>query len=276
MTKISVLGYAGRLGSEIAIQGADPLICDITKIDELNEAIYRAKPDIIINCAALTDVDNIESKEGYYKALEVNCWGIEKLLQAFDGRIIHISTDYVFDGKRGPYGETYARYSPINWYGYTKTGGEALFLTGATKGSTLIRTTGLYGNRIGLPDFVSTIMERLGKGEEVLVTNELRHNQSYIPHIAEAILKLCELSNPPKVLNLGSREILSRYSFALLVATVFRYDINLVKPCINLSVPGWKAPRPAKAGLKVDLAEKYHLPIYNIIDGLNDLKERMR
>ena len=114
----------------------------------------------------------------------------------------------------------------------------------------------------------------LKEGKELQVTNSLRGNQTYVPHLAEALID-CANTDLPRLLHIGSKEVVSRYEFAVMIANVFGYDSKLVIPVRNKEVPGWVAPRPIKGGLKVNLAEKNKVPIYKIMDGLKDYKDNI-
>lgn len=264
---IGVIGHNGRLGYELCSTYSEcyPIECDISK----DNLYITGNPDVIINCAAYTNVDGAETKEGRNRALAVNFRGVEHIRRAWNGRLIHISTDYVFNGKRGPYKEQ-TRPIPVNSYGFSKYGGEVVFLNPYKSGDTIVRTTGLYGGKLGKHDFVRLVVDTLIEGKELEVTSDLRGNQTYVPHLAEALMNLCYVSNPPTILHIGSKEVVSRYEFALMIATVFSLDKSLLKPVKSTEIPGWVAPRPKKGGLKTNLAKKLGIPIYSIKDGLED------
>ena len=92
----------------------------------LKDILQISKPDILINLAALTNVDLCEKKPTLAK--QVNVVGVENICEVFSGKIIHISTDYVFDGKEGPYKEN-NRTCPISVYGKTKLESENIIFT---------------------------------------------------------------------------------------------------------------------------------------------------
>jgi dTDP-4-dehydrorhamnose reductase len=274
MINICVTGFQGRLGSELIRMGCEPLDCDITKHEEIELAILHKKPDVIINCAAYTNVDGCEDNELYKHALSVNTWGVGHIRDVFDGKLIHISSDYIFNGREGPYSETFTKFDPVNGYGFSKVGAEALLST-HEKPSMIVRTTGLYGGCSGQHDFAKLILSHLKEGKELQVTNSLRGNQTYVPHLAEALIYCAKTDGLPRLLHVASKEVITRYEFAVMIANMFEYDKKLLVPVNNRSVPGWVAPRPIKGGLKVNLAEKKNVPIYKIIDGLKDYKDRM-
>lgn len=279
--KIAVTGYKGRLGSELVRLGCMPLMrdsdeeeLDITDKEQLKDVLDSLKPEVVINCAAFTDVDACISPKTFESATQVNMRGVESLLDAFPGRIIHISTDYVFDGNRGPYDENRGYNHPVNDYGWTKWGAEVLFLTPCRPGNLLVRTTGLYGGSSNRHDFSTLVINTLSKGDPLGVSKELRGNQTYVPHLASALIFLAnhplKISSYP-ILHVASKEVISRYEFALMIASYFKLDKNLINPVLNSQVPGWVAKRPTKAGLKVKLAERLGVPIYSIKQGLEAL-----
>ena len=276
MTIIGITGFDGRLGSELVRMGCEPLNCDITNHEEIELAILHKKPDVIINCAAFTSVDGCEDNKTYQQALAVNTWGVGHLRDIFQGKLIHISSDYIFSGKDGPYAETYTKIDPVNGYGYSKVGAEVILQTHNNPDTMIVRTTGLYGGCSGQHDFAKLVLSHLREGKELQVTNSLRGNQTYVPHLAEALIVCANTSGLPKVLHIASKEVITRYEFAVMIANVFGYDSTLVVPVKNREVPGWVAPRPVKGGLKVNLAEKNKVPIYKILDGLKDYKERLK
>src|SRR5512139_2847081 len=123
---IAVTGHKGRLGSELVRLGCTPLDCDITEYQSIELALHLVKPDVVINCAAYTNVDACENSDEYLDALKVNTWGVEHLRDVFDGRLIHISSDYIFKGYSGPYDEKSLEFDPVNSYGYSKVGAEVI------------------------------------------------------------------------------------------------------------------------------------------------------
>ena len=276
--KIGITGSNGRLGSQLLLMGGIPMECDITDVDSIAMSIAMVKPDIIINCAAYTKVDDCETTEGWNKAVKVNFRGVENLRNVYSGRLLHISTDYIFNGKGGPYAETNKSYDPVNQYGSSKLGGEIALLNpeDKKKETCIVRTTGLYGATMSKDDVANMVVERLSEGRYLTMTNELMGNQTYIPHLAEALMKLAGMEWTHKVIHIGSEEVLSRYEFALMVASVFGLDKSLISFCRNKDVLGWVAQRPKKGGLKTNVAKRMRLPIYTVLDGIRRLRDDTR
>ena len=276
--KIGITGPNGRLGSQLVLMGGVPMTCDITDIEDISMSVDMLKPDVIINCAAFTNVDACETDDGWKSAVKVNLRGVEYLRRVYEGRLIHISTDYVFNGRSGPYAETYKEYDPVNMYGSSKLGGETVLLNpeDKSKETCIVRTTGLYGATLSRNDLANMIIERLSEGRYLTMTSELMGNQTYIPHLAEAIMKLAEMEWKHKIVHIGSDEVISRYDFSILIASVFGLDKSLISYCRNKDVLGWVAQRPKKGGLKTNVAKRLRLPIYTVLDGLRRFRDDTR
>lgn len=164
--RILITGGGGQLGSDCSIilsHAHDVIVkdskgLDISDRDEVDRAIQDYKPDIILNCAAYTKVDKAETERE--KAWNVNVEGPRNLSRSIKrdgGRLIHISTDYVFDGKKEP-PEPYTeddKPSPISYYGMTKLEGERAIME-TIDNYTIIRTAWLYG--INGHNFLKTML----------------------------------------------------------------------------------------------------------------------
>lgn len=267
---IGILGYQGRLGSQLVHMGCEPIDYDITSKKKLG-----GNWDVVINCAAITDVDWCEDQKNYWKAIEVNAYGVRDLAESYSGEIIHISTDYVFSGKRGPYSENYNKSDdlPTNRMAYSLSKWVGEQFAKEHEHVKIIRTTGLYGGVSKQHDFVKMILTSYKTNlPAIQVSKDLRGNQTYIPHLAEALIMYAETKQKPKVLHIASKEVISRYEFALMIASVFDLDKEKIKPVKSEQIPMWIAERPKKGGLKVSLAEKLGLPIYTILEGLEAYK----
>ena len=269
--KIGITGHTGRLGGELWKRGCEPLMCDIRLPESVYQAVSNVKPDVIIHCAALTNVDYCETNQKEAKTINVD--GTRNLRMGYNGKIIHISTDYIFDGKRGPYSE-HATPNPISVYGQTKYNAEKIISRGRADGmfpdDVIIRTTILYGNT-EKNDFVSTVLKGLTfhKDLPIKVTKAVSGSPTYVPHLADALINIAERDTRfSPVINVAGREVLTRYEFALMIAHVFNCDKSMVQ--YTMKVPG-AATRPMKAGLKTAYAEGMDIPIYSVHEGLEDL-----
>jgi len=144
--------------------------CDLTKKDEIRNVIKSIKPDVIVNAAAYTAVDKAEINQNLaYKinALAVN--EMSKLANKFDALLVHLSTDYVFDGKKlGPYTEKNIT-NPINIYGKSKLAGED-YIRENLKNFLIIRTSWVYGNYKN--NFLKSILKALIEEKNIKVVKD--------------------------------------------------------------------------------------------------------
>lgn len=260
--RVAVTGYKGRLGSELVNRGVLPLDCDVTSKISIKAALNDVKPDLVIHCAAMTDVDRCE--EFPNEALEINARGTENLKVCYDGKIIYISTDYVFDGKKGMYSEKDKPSDPkkLCWYGYTKLLGEELL----GYNDTIIRTTMLYGSPIKM-DFVTNILQKLELGDPFEVTRALWGTPTYVGHLADAIVDLTNMYvGFDHVINIVGDTLLNRYEFALMIASFFGHEDKkkLISPTLKVG----KTKRPRHAGLNTWKARTLGLHIYSALQGL--------
>jgi dTDP-4-dehydrorhamnose reductase len=274
--KIATTGWQGRLGSELLMSGCIPLDCDVTDLSSIKNAISEVEPDVIINCAAITAVDACEGKGVYDQAIKVNYKGVINLLNAFSGRLIHISTSYVFDGHKfgGDYVEEDNKFNPLNGYALTKLAAEAAINTyrHGRPNDIIIRTVGLYGRTVH-DDFVKYVRRSLSEGKQIFTAKDLYSNNTYIPHLAEAIMYVANSShiNVP-ILHIASNDVIGRHKFACMIADTFGLDKHLLLPVKMSKIEGWVAKRPNRGGLNVELAKSFGVPIYSIKEGLLALK----
>ena len=232
---------------ESAIPGIDYKKLDIIQKHKVREVILDFFPDFIINAAAFTNVDKSETEKE--TAWKINVNGVENIAfysWTIDAHLIHISTDYIFDGKNGPYSEN-DKPNPIGYYGRTKLASENSIRISGTK-NTIIRTNILYGPaKYGRPDFVKWIVNSLRDNKVIRIVADQIGNPTYIDDLVASINKIIELKKEG-VYNIGGREMISRYDFTLRIADYFGLDKSLIEKIItkDLNQP---APRPLKSGL---------------------------
>ncbi len=226
MKKIVLTGAKGQLGSalhEIRMNYPGYLVLP-TDIDELNitnkedvwNFMIREKPDFVINCAAYTAVDKAEEETD--KAILINAKAPAYLAQACDfikARLIHISTDYVFDGKYyRPYNENHP-VSPDSAYGHSKLAGEQQVFD-ASENALIIRTSWLYSTTGH--NFVKTIRKYGKERDRLKVVFDQIGTPTYAPDLAEAIMELIQQSEQitgKKIFHFSNEGVCSWYDFAL-------------------------------------------------------------
>jgi dTDP-4-dehydrorhamnose reductase len=220
---------------------------DITARKEVRQVLTSIEPDVIVNCAAITNVDACETEREL--AWKVNVTGVENLIDAAqrgNSNIIHVSTDYIFDGKAGPYTEE-GRPDPLSYYGKSKLASEnALRVSGLP--FVIARTMVLYGYAPSAkPNFVLWLIQNLEQNTGVRVVDDQSGNPTLVDDLAYGLLRAIDLGRTG-VYNMAGREIVSRYEFALTAARVFGLDPALITP-IKTATLNQPAPRPLKSGL---------------------------
>lgn len=253
MLNILVTGANGQLGSSLkslapnypnfTFYFTDKNELDITKIRKIEEFVSKNKIQLIINCAAYTNVDKAEGE--FPLANEINHLAVENLgVVSKDNniRLIHISTDYVFDGTlEKPYVET-DKTNPTNNYGITKLKGEEALLKLNPENSIIIRTSwlySLYGN-----NFVKTMM-RLGKEKETInVVSDQIGSPTNASDLAKAILQIIPLieSKRVEIYHYSNSGVCSWFQFAKEIMRISKSDCK-VEPILSKDYNS-KAPRP--------------------------------
>lgn len=269
---IGVTGFRGRLGSWLVKKGCIPIDCDITDVKSIQKGIEETKPDVIINCAAYTKVDEAEKDSGTFKeALKVNLWGPARLRQEFDGLFIQISTGHIFNGNKGPYSEE-GKPNPVNVYGWSKYAGE---VSAKMRSPTLIlRVYDLYG--VGpKTDFVRNTRDIIELGKTESFSTELYGTPTFIPHLSEAILEVANRGLTGTLHLASDTQMINRYQWAKMIVEEFGLEVELVQ---STSAIFGEAPRPLRAGLAVEKARQLGLPLYTPSEGLAALNywEQMR
>lgn len=254
MMKILVTGAKGQLGSEIkeisesysnlSFVFTDVEDLDICNYNLLKEFIVINNIEAIINCAAYTSVDLAEEQTELVE--KINVLGVRNLVNAMEfvnGKLIHISTDYVFDGTNHlPYTEK-DKESPIGVYGVTKRNGELLVENSIVDGI-VIRTSWLYSNFGN--NFVKTML-RLGKDRDVLnVIFDQVGTPTFAGDLALACLEILSkekrIDSKGKIYHFSNEGVASWYDFAIAIMEIGNIDC-LVKPIETKDYPT-KAQRP--------------------------------
>ena len=229
------------------IKNVDYTRVDITKKKQIKKLILSFYPDFVINASGFTAVDRCESEKEL--AWKINVTGVEYLVQfcrAVETNLIHISSDYIFDGKDGPYTEN-NKPNPVSSYGRSKLAAENSLRTAGIP-YTILRTNVLYGpTKFGRPDFVKWVVNSLREKKEIRIVTDQVNNPTFIDNLVYAV-KRCIEYKKKGIYNIGGAEFLSRYKFTLRIAEYFNLVKDLIIPILtkDLQQP---APRPLKSGL---------------------------
>ena len=262
MGTIAVTGAHGRVGSELVRRGCIPIEANVTDFYALNQELLDLKPDVVIHCAAKTNVDACETQA--MEAMKVNAGGVYGLAQVFQGKIVYLSTDYIFDGESGPYDET-DKPNPISIYGWSKLGGEIALRNRHNPQDLIIRTTVLFDKNS--PNFVTRIADKLLAGKGVEVPSVLYGSPTYIPHLADGILAAID-QDVTGVLNIAGDEVISRFQLACKIGEMLGVDVDGL--VFSGPVTG-RAPRPVNAGLTVYKALILDVPIFSPYEGVKEV-----
>jgi len=220
---------------------------DITNRKEVKNIILSFYPDVIINVAAYTNVDKCETEKKL--AMDINANGVEYLAKysvVSHSHLIHISTDYVFDGCCGPYSETDLP-NPISYYGRSKLAGENIIRKFNIL-YTIIRTNVLFGTaKFGRPDFVKWVVQSLRDNKKIKIVTDQINNPTYLDDLVMGISKVSDYKKIG-LYNIGGAELLTRFEFTGKIANYFNLDFDLVEE-IKTADLNQPAPRPLKSGL---------------------------
>ncbi|MFC1781328.1 dTDP-4-dehydrorhamnose reductase [Planctomycetota bacterium] len=231
---IVILGGRGMLGNDVALAcrqlGIESVIfdlpeCDITNDDHLQKSISKA--GIIINCAAYTNVDGAQSQAEL--AYKVNAEAVGRLgaiANENDIWVLHISTDFVFDGHQDkPYLET-DHPNPINEYGISKLTGEKL-LTQSGCNYCIMRVEWTYGSAGN--NFVSKLIKRAGTNDTIHVVDDQVGSPTATTQAADAICKLLK-TKPNGIFHFANSGYVSRFKMAEFIFDKLSINVNLL-PC---------------------------------------------
>ena len=235
--KILLLGHKGMLGSDLLLKlnmgyevvGMDKEEIDIVSASECKGAIKEIEPDIVINTAAYTNVDGCETAKD--ECFAVNAEAVKNIADACRDRnirIIHFSTDYVFDGTaKQPYKEDH-QCNPINTYGASKMAGER-YLRSLSDNYLLIRTAWLYG--VNGKNFVKTILEKVKTTKKLTVVDDQTGSPTYTKDLAAAVDLLIK-QNAKGIFHITNRGSCSWFQFAVKIlqeAGIHDIDITPIK-----------------------------------------------
>lgn len=245
-TKIVILGGRGMLGCDLTVacrqQGYKPLVLDlpefdITRIEHLKQVVRDA--GLIVNCAAYTNVDGAESHAELARQVNAEAVGqLGSLAREHDTYVLHISTDFVFDGRSDePYVET-DHPNPINTYGKTKLEGEQLLSQSGCK-HCILRVEWTYGSA-GV-NFITKLIERAKSTKALKVVDDQVGSPTATTEVSKAICKLLN-ERPEGVFHFASTGYISRYEMAKFIAAKLLMGID-VAPCKTSDFPS-PAARP--------------------------------
>ncbi len=254
-----VLGGGGFVGRELVNHFRCPgtnttgsggfIRCDATVAGDVKSVIEHLRPRFVINCVGLADVDRAEAEPQLAAGLnETAVKNIASVARDLHFKLVQISTDYVFDGSKGNYTENDAT-GPVNTYGMTKLAGEAA--ASQVRDSLIVRISTPYGEERGRRrrQFFSYVVDVLKESGEVKAVADQFVTSTYLPDLAGALDRLCH-RGCSGIYHVTSRDRMSRYEFARLVAETSGLDVRLITMASTGGMR-WKARRPRDSSLSV-------------------------
>jgi len=300
--KLLVIGGSGLLGYKVAkmafnehetfltynyrsiqVEGCTALKLDKCDRKAVFELLEKIKPDVVIDTAALHNVDYCETHPE--EAWKVNVEGTRNVAEAckkIDAKIIFISTDYVFDGTKGYYTEEDTP-NPLSYYAKTKLEAEKI-IQSLDVNYIIARPSVIYGwnpNEVsGLKsssgksvNFVVWALQKLEKGEEIKAVTDQYSSPTLADNLAEALLVMA-CSEKQGIYHTAGKDCVNRYEFTLKIAEVFGLDKSLIKP-VTSEIFKQIAKRPKKCCLDVSKAEKdFGIRFLTVEEGLKLMKNQ--
>lgn len=262
--RLLVTGAAGMLGRDVVVSAQDAghevvalghAELDIADGAEAARVLGDERPDAVVNCAAYTDVDGAESAPELAAAVnEAGAGHVARAADAVGATVVHVSTDYVFDGRAGrPYVESDAP-APLSVYGTTKLGGERAVAAAAARHA-IVRTSWLHGT--GGSNFVELMLRLARKRAVARAAEDQVGSPTWTGHLAPALIALAA-SDHYGIHHVGGAGACSRYDFARQIYRAAGVDREVVPV-------GWEAfarpaARPPFSALASERADTPRLP----------------
>ncbi|MEP1096480.1 MAG: NAD(P)-dependent oxidoreductase [Cyclobacteriaceae bacterium] len=231
------------------------LSLDITSEAEVNSVIETSLPDVVINTAAMTNVDTCEMEKEACWDLNVNA--VQYLIKACEtsgSKLIHLSTDFIFDGENGPYEEDDWT-NPQSQYAQSKLASEELFKKTYIKWA-IVRTMLVYGiaQDMNRSNIILWTKQNLEEGKQISVVND----QWRTPTLAEDLAKGCALVIEKKaegIFHISGKDTLTPYDMAIQTAAFFKLNPSLIQE-VDGTIFSQPAKRPQRTGFILDKAKR--------------------
>jgi len=224
---------------------------DLSKNEKIIEILHTIKPDVVIHLAAITDVELCEKQKEL--AVLINTKSTEILAQESKKQnsfFVYISTDYVFDGKKGMKNED-DKPNPVNFYGKSKFEGE-IVINKLSLPHAIVRTSTPFGIHPKKKSFPLWIKEKLESQKEIPVLTDQYTSPTHIQNLSEMIIEVAT-KEIPGLIHLAGATRISRYEFAKIIANKLNLNEDLLKSS-KMDEMQWIAQRPMDSSLDVSKA----------------------
>lgn len=226
---------------------------DITDLTDIKSVVSKENPEVIINTAAMTNVDQCESEQQGCLALNVEA--VRHLVEVCEARdifLVHLSTDFIFDGEDGPYDEN-AEANPISFYGQSKLDGEKVLIDSEVKWA-ILRTVLVYGivPNMSRSNIILWVKSSLENNKNIKVVTD----QWRTPTLAEDLAMGCYLvasKGASGIFNISGKNMLTPYDMAIKTADYFKLDKSYIAEADSTTF-SQPAKRPPKTGFVIDKA----------------------
>lgn len=285
-TRAVVTGASGLLGSAVlrelggegwshtvdALADGTPLRRVELRDGAAEDALREARPELVVHCAALTDVDACEADPEAARALNSEAPGrLAATAAALGAGFVHISTDAVYDGDRDGLHAEDEPPRPVNAYARTKLDGERAVLEAHPR-ALVVRTTIHGWSGPGRPSFSEAILGALREGRRLTLFRDVVFSPLNVTDLAELIRRLAEI-RASGVLNVGASDAVTKEAFGRLVARTFELPEDPIEP-IAVADLGLRAPRPRNQALAVErLTQLLGAPPPSVADGVRRMRE---
>lgn len=242
---------------------------DITHQESVYNTFKKINPDLVIHTAALTNVDECEKNQK--KAFDVNVHGtinVSNAVEKIGAKIVYISTDYVFDGKKGLYSEE-DKVNPINYYGVTKLNGEEVVENSCTN-YLIARTSVIYG--CNKNNFALWAIDKLKKSEELGIVTDQYVSPTLNTDLSEQLTVLIE-NGKNGIFHTAGGERITRFDFVKVIAEVFGFNERLISP-LRMKDMDWIAKRGRDSSLDVSKITEIKKP-FKVHEAVRLLKKDM-
>jgi len=226
---------------------------DITNESQVKSAIAQHKPDVVIHTAAMTNVDQCETEKEECWDLNVNA--VQYIVDACEVNntfLVHLSTDFIFDGQSGPYGEE-AEANPISYYGESKLASEQI-ITQSKLDWSIVRTVLVYGiaHDMSRTNIILWVKKSLEEGKEIKVVDDQLRSPTLAEDLAQGCLLIAE-QKAEGVFNICGMDLLNPYEMAVKTADYFGLSMATMQKA-DSSTFSQTAKRPPKTGLLIEKA----------------------
>ncbi len=246
---------------------------DITHQEDVYKKIYSLSPDIIILSAALTNVDLNETDKRL--ATKINVEGPKNVIKAckhIDSKLVFISTDFIFEGRKKGYYTEEDIPNPINHYAKTKLDAELAIIESELE-HLICRTAVLYGWNNEKLNFITWVLKKLQNEKKINIVTDQINSPTYVRNLGEIILKLIE-KKASGIYHTAGDDALSRYEMAIKCAEVFEHNKDLINPIRSFNQI---AIRPKNVSLNIAKLKGFlgsELKCLSLREGLNHMKNR--